>query len=186
MTRNGLALLLLICAGACSHANKNTETAADHSKRSPETSVYVAEDSSASRDGRDGVVPPQRRERGEMATTGAIPDNTPRDNAANVPPPSVGVTSNSDMAADGSDPKVSPMDQSESEGDVKLTQEVRKSIISKDALSFSAKNVTVVTRGGNVTLRGTVPSAREKNLLIETAKSCAGVLHVVDQLEVSK
>lgn len=187
MRRDRFALLLLVCAGACSHANKGSETAAQHSKRSPRQTVYVTPESGATRDGRTTeVVPPQHRERGEMATTGAIPDATRRENPANVPPATVGVGPRSFGAGPDQAQGVTPLDQGENDSDVKLTQQVRKAIVDNDSLSFSAKNVTVVSRDGTVTLRGTVPSLRERNLVIEAAKSRAGVLHVVDQLEVSK
>lgn len=87
---------------------------------------------------------------------------------------------------DRNDATLTPMDQGESEGDVKITQEIRRAIVDSDALSFSSKNVKVITRNGKVTLRGTVPNARERSIIEDAAKARAGVASVDNQLEVSK
>lgn len=182
MERYRFALLLLVCAGACSHANKSTETVAKQPEGSPPTVHNMTPKTNDWR--MTEVVTPEYRPRGEMATVGAIPDTRRPDNAATEPPSArpAGMGAPTNSNAQG----VTPMDQSENESDLKLTRDVRQALVDNDALSFGAKNVIVVTRGGTVTLRGTVSSRRERNLVLEAARARVGVLRVVDQLKVSK
>ena len=78
---------------------------------------------------------------------------------------------------------LTPMDQSNNESDVKLTQSIRKSLMDDDRLSFTSKNVKVITREGHVTLRGQVPNKTERNIVRELAQKAAGAKHVTDELE---
>jgi len=78
---------------------------------------------------------------------------------------------------------LTPMDQSGSERDMKLTQSIRKALMDDDRLSFSSKNVKVITREGHVTLRGQVPNKTEHNVVCELARKVAGAKHVTDDLE---
>lgn len=79
---------------------------------------------------------------------------------------------------------VTPLDQGNGEGDLDVTQRIRKAVMADDSLSFAAKNTTIVTTNGHVTLRGSVKSVAEKNALYRTAVSEAGVGHVTSHLEV--
>jgi osmotically-inducible protein OsmY len=56
---------------------------------------------------------------------------------------------------------------------------------SDPSLSFAAKNVTVVTTGTNVYLRGTVRSAQERDRIEHIARSQAGAGNVDDGLVVT-
>jgi len=87
---------------------------------------------------------------------------------------------------DRADTALTPMDQSESEADRDLLQRIRKSVIADDSLSFTAKNVKIITRDGQVTLRGAVNNEREKATIEKTAREAAGPKHVTNELEVSK
>jgi osmotically-inducible protein OsmY len=78
------------------------------------------------------------------------------------------------------------MDQGESQLDRDMTQSIRKSVIADDSLSFTAKNVKIITRDGRVTLRGVVNNAREKATIEKSAKELAGANKVTNQLEVSE
>jgi len=75
-------------------------------------------------------------------------------------------------------------DQPENEQDRKIIQEIRKSIVSDDSLSTTGKNVTVVSENGNVTLRGQVKDANEKEKIASTAQQVAGVTKVDNQITV--
>lgn len=77
-----------------------------------------------------------------------------------------------------------PLDQSNSPEDLKVTQAIRKAVIADDSLSVTAKNVKIVTAAGKVTLRGPVNTAEEKTKVAAHAKANAGHAQVVDQLEV--
>ena len=78
---------------------------------------------------------------------------------------------------------VTPMDQSNSEPDRKLTQSIRKALMDDERLSFTAKNVKIITQAGTVTLRGLVPNKAEREAVHELAQKLAGAKNVVDQLE---
>jgi hyperosmotically inducible periplasmic protein len=76
-------------------------------------------------------------------------------------------------------------DQSESAGDIKLTQEIRKAVVADDTLSTTAQNVKIITVGGIVTLRGPVQTAEEKAKIAAKAEQIAGGGKVQNQLEVA-
>src|ERR671919_762919 len=76
-------------------------------------------------------------------------------------------------------------DQSESEADRTITQNLRKAITDDDSLSTNGKNVKVVTIDGTVTLRGPVKSEKEKADIGAKAKQLAGVKKVDNQLEIA-
>lgn len=78
---------------------------------------------------------------------------------------------------------LTPMDQSNDEFDVKLTQRVRQAIVGDDRLSFTAKNVKIITRAGEVTLRGEVNSTEERKVICALAAKEAGAGKVKDELE---
>ena len=75
-------------------------------------------------------------------------------------------------------------DTSNTKADVDLQALVRKSIVGDDSLSTSAKNVVIVVKSGDVTLRGTVPTADEKTRIGTLATNVAGVTNVDNQIEV--
>ena len=76
-------------------------------------------------------------------------------------------------------------DQSESEADRTISQNIRDAITSDDALSTNGKNVKIITNDGTVTLRGPVKSDKEKTDIEAKAKQVAGVKKVDNQLEVA-
>lgn len=70
--------------------------------------------------------------------------------------------------------------------DRKITEDVRRAILADDSLSTDAKNVTVTTDNGVVTLDGTVASEGEKKLVAAKALQVAGVKSVENQTDVVK
>ena len=78
---------------------------------------------------------------------------------------------------------LTPMDQSNTKADIKVTQAIRKSLMEKE-MSTNAKNIKIITRNGNVTLRGPVASAEEKREIAKLAKAVPGIKKVSNQLEV--
>ena len=105
--------------------------------------------------------------------------------------PKPAAESKADVRAESAAPKkdagtgLTPLDQSESDADIKLTQSVRQAVMKDDRLSFNAKNVKIISRGGEVTLRGAVNSDTEREVICAVAAKLAGVSKVNDQLEVS-
>ena len=75
--------------------------------------------------------------------------------------------------------------QNGNRSDVQITREIRRSITQDKALSTYAKNVKVVTKDGNVTLRGPVRSEEEKKSIESKADSIAGAGHAKNELEVA-
>ncbi|MBU6452367.1 MAG: BON domain-containing protein [Cyanobacteria bacterium REEB67] len=71
-----------------------------------------------------------------------------------------------------------------SKSDVELARTIRKSIMDTKGLSVNAQNVKIVVKNGNVTLRGPVDNASEKETLDSLAKSCCSGATFLDKLEV--
>ena len=86
---------------------------------------------------------------------------------------------------DGAPEAKSPMDQSESSSDIKITADIRRAIMDDNSMSVNAQNCKIITdKSGMVTLRGVVNSQAEKDMIESKAKAVAGVTKVDNQLEV--
>ena len=79
---------------------------------------------------------------------------------------------------------VDPLDQSNSRADVETTARIRSSLVANDRLSTNAKNVKIITRDGQVTLRGPVNSEEEKRIIADLAAEAAPG-RVTNNLEVT-
>lgn len=78
-----------------------------------------------------------------------------------------------------------PMDQSNSSADIKITADIRRAIMDDKSMSTNAQNCKIITdKSGVVTLRGPVASQAEKDGIESKAKAIAGVSSVVNELEV--
>lgn len=87
---------------------------------------------------------------------------------------------------DQDDTALTPLDQSNEPADVELTQKIRKSITSNDAMSVQARNIKIITQsGGVVTLRGPVKTQQEKSSIESLAKT-AGATRIDNQLEIDR
>ena len=80
---------------------------------------------------------------------------------------------------------LTPGDQSESETDRTLTQEIRKAVVADDSLSTMAKNIKIITIDGVVTLRGPVQNLQEKANIETKAQRIAGLDKIDNQLEIT-
>ena len=80
---------------------------------------------------------------------------------------------------------LTPMDQGENDADLKMTQEIRKAVMADGSLSFTAKNVKIITLNGKVTLRGPVKTAAELSSIEGAARKVAGAGMVDSQLELA-
>ncbi|MCR4346581.1 MAG: BON domain-containing protein [Sulfuricaulis sp.] len=78
---------------------------------------------------------------------------------------------------------LTPLDQSNSEADINITQSIRKSIM-RENFSRDAKNIKIITQNGDVTLRGPVDSSAESVRIAELAKAVPGLKTLNNQLEV--
>lgn len=81
---------------------------------------------------------------------------------------------------------LTPMDQNNNQTDLKITQQIRQAVMADGTLSFTAKNVKIITQNGKVTLRGPVNSAQERDAIDAAARKVAGSTQVDNQLEVKK
>lgn len=111
------------------------------------------------------------------------------DNAAATPvepssKPTLAPDNSGVNARDRNGQTLTPTDQGSSEADRKLTQHVRQALVKDNSLSFTAKNIKVITVNGKVTLRGPVKSDAEKASVEATAKKIAGDGQVESYLEV--
>ena len=84
---------------------------------------------------------------------------------------------------DRNEETLTPLDQSNTESDTKITQAIRKSIVKND-FSIDAKNIKIITQNGEVTLRGPVNDKGEREKIAALAKSVPGTKAVNNQLEV--
>jgi osmotically-inducible protein OsmY len=85
---------------------------------------------------------------------------------------------------DRSHENLTPMDQSNKPGDLKITSEIRRAIVKDDQLSTDAKNIKIITIDGAVTLRGPVKTEEEKASIAAKAAHLAGA-NVHNELEVA-
>jgi hyperosmotically inducible periplasmic protein len=114
-----------------------------------------------------GLAGPANSSEGTPApSTQTAPDNTGRN------------------VRDRGDVTLTPGDQSESEADRTLTQQVRKAVVADDSLSTMAKNIKIITIDGVVTLRGPVQNPREKEIIEAKAQQIPGINKIDNQLEV--
>lgn len=76
-------------------------------------------------------------------------------------------------------------DQPENAADRELAAAIRQQLMADDSLSTAAQNVTIVSDGGNVTLRGQVPTADEKSRIETAARQAQGVGQIDNLIEVA-
>ena len=84
---------------------------------------------------------------------------------------------------DRDDQTLTPMDQMNNEADLKITQEIRQALMEGE-FSMDAKNIKVITRNGEVTLRGPVETAAEREKIDALVKAMPGIKSIDNQLEV--
>ena len=81
---------------------------------------------------------------------------------------------------------LTPEDQSNSPQDIKISADLRKTIVGDKKLSVIAKNIKIITIGGVVTLRGPVQSPQEKTEIETASKSVQGISQLKNELEVKQ
>ncbi len=120
-------------------------------------------------------------------TTSTSPANTtatttsPRTSTTTVPD----ADNTARNKGDGDTHSKTPIDQSESSADIRITAAIRRAIMDDDTMSMNAKNCKIITeKTGLVTLRGVVDSQAEKDSIGAIATAVAGVTKVDNLLEV--
>jgi osmotically-inducible protein OsmY len=78
-----------------------------------------------------------------------------------------------------------PMDQGNSREDMHMTRQIRRAIMNQtNNFSMMAHNIKIITRDGQVTLRGPVKTDEEKLNILRITAQIAGTNNVSDLLEV--
>src|SRR2546423_1583728 len=75
--------------------------------------------------------------------------------------------------------------QKSNSSDMKITQDIRRSIVKDKGLSTYAHNVKIITQNGNVMLRGPVRSEEEKAAIEAKATDVAGASHVKSEIQIA-
>jgi hyperosmotically inducible protein len=203
-----LSLLLVGALSACASHNAPPAASSDSVQAATDTPTIGPNFAPVSTDGEAAaaVDPHDAARAAGTAQNTPAPPSTPAttgasDNSGNVPAATGNVAAmpaqsprsspyeadNSRVnARDRSGSTLTPMDQGSSEADRKLTQRIRQAVVSDSSLSFTAKNVKIITLNGKVTLRGAVKTDEERIRVSATAKQIAGDAQVESFLEVSK
>jgi len=75
--------------------------------------------------------------------------------------------------------------QKENATDRNLTRQIRQAISKDKSLSTYAHNIKIISQGGQVTLKGPVRSAEEKQAIEAKAQEIAGAGKVTSEIEVA-
>lgn len=110
---------------------------------------------------------------------GCSKDRAQNNIAASPAPDNSGVN-----ARDRGDQTKTAGDQSESEADRTISQNIRQALSADDSLSPSGKNAKIIIIDGKVTLRGPVKNDQERTAIAAKAQQIAGVVKVDNQLEI--
>ena len=97
--------------------------------------------------------------------------------------PTAKLANNTGRVREGDENAKTAIPQANNEGDLKITERIRRMLVDDKSLS-TADYVRIVTVDGVVTLRGPVVSEEERNTIATKATQVAGVRKVEDQLEV--
>lgn len=76
--------------------------------------------------------------------------------------------------------------QKETAADRDLTKRIRQAVVGDKSLSTYAHNVKIVTRGGQVTLKGPVNSEAEKQAIEQKATAAAGAGKVTNDISIAR
>jgi hyperosmotically inducible protein len=191
----------LLCLGvaACSH-DRPPETAYDSqptsepqpttepaaTARSADEGLTPASTTGERRAVRDGDVTPAGTS-ADRDASGAAAANVPGTGTPNDGTAATAVPDNTKRnERDRDDAALTPGDQGNGEQDLRITQQIRQAVMDDKSLSFTAKNVKIITVNGKVTLRGPVNSTQERSAIEAAARKVAGVSQVDSQLEVKK
>jgi hyperosmotically inducible periplasmic protein len=198
-----LGALLCLAAAACSH-DKPASSAYDSSARAesgaadeqdpvltPAAGSDLERRQNTAADTpphhRPASVPPAGADRGNKPNESAPASDAPAPERDDPEPRGDAARDNTRVnERDRNDAALTPPDQQENQTDLKITQQIRKAVMADDSLSFTAKNVKIITAGGKVTLRGPVNSDAERSAIEAAARKIAGVKQVDNQLEVKR
>jgi len=190
------ALLCLTGLAACSHDTPRTADdrsyASESSAASPEptmTPASLENSSAADSNSRPRAPSTQGTSSDESrpgSTTTTVSPKATEPPGTNEPSPSAPPDNTKVNERDRDAAAPTPLDQRENETDLKITQQIRQAVMADKSLSFTAKNVKIITQGGKVTLRGPVNTMQERSAIEAAARKVAGATQIDNQLEVKK
>jgi osmotically-inducible protein OsmY len=114
-----------------------------------------------------------------LLTTCAVLSSTPQLSAQQQPPDNTKVNSR-----DRSPSQATADQQTNNRSDIEITRDIRRAIVNDKTLSTYAHNVKVITKHGEVTLKGPVQTADEKQAIEARAADVVGAGHVKNQVSV--
>jgi osmotically-inducible protein OsmY len=79
---------------------------------------------------------------------------------------------------------LTPANQGNSKAEIGITASIRRAVMADHGVSFTGKNVKIITVGTRVTLRGAVKSDAERTEIETLSRRADGVTDVDNQLEV--
>jgi hypothetical protein len=177
--------LLVLLATACGDNNSN-KPASDPSM-SRTTSATPSSDTTTSPGSTYGSSPTQRNSTDPINTAPSDdamqqrPGTTMQSNGSGST-----TTTPSQTPSPPSDRNATAADQGNGAIDTKITADIRKAVMADGGLSVRAKNVTIITNGGRVVLRGTVNNASERKSIETKARAITGVSDVSNELEIKQ
>jgi len=178
------------------NATRRSAAAADANRRSagslqPDMSTSAADsaapnragtDTSASnRDARDAGAAPSTIGTDDSSARGSASSRTASTSSFEAAPDNTKVNER-DRNAEAPTPTKQGNDQM----DLRITQQIRQAVMSDKSLSFTAKNVKIITSGGRVVLRGTVKTDAERGSIESAARKIAGDGQVENLIEVKQ
>ena len=119
-----------------------------------------------------------------LAAAGVYADDV--HGAGDSPPAAHDADNTARNARDSKGNTLTPFDQGESAADREISAAIRKALVDNDQLSMNAHNVKIITRNGQVTLRGPVKTAAERTTVANVAAKTSGVKGVDNRLEVER
>ncbi len=197
-----VAVTCALCAAACAGSNPPAQ---DPSSAAAETTTPVAQTGPVTAGA--SMTPsttPTPTTTGTPAPSGATSMMGPGANGGSMSPPAAttpvtdapstapatspadhsGTADNTRVNARDRNGTLTPVNQGNSTSEIGITASIRKGVMRDGTLSFTAKNVKIITVGSTVTLRGPVKSDAERTTIENLARQTAGVTAVDDQLEV--
>lgn len=74
--------------------------------------------------------------------------------------------------------------QGMSKQDTEITRKIRQALMKDKSLSTYAKNIKIITVGGEVTLKGPVKTSREQTIILKRAQAVVGQSNVYNQTDI--
>jgi len=195
-----IAFTCALSSAACAGADNPPARDATSARAEPDQSLTASSNTSPAPASADETPPPAPSSTSpgsaSMMGTGSTTSNPPAGAPVPVvvPPTSVvvdpgagdhtGAADNTKQNARDRRATLTPIDQGNSKAEIAITAAIRRGVMGDRSLSFTAKNVKIITVGTRVTLRGPVKSDAERTTIENLARQTAGVTDVDDQLEV--